>query len=421
MKFGAARSEIVFPRLFLPTEGFTQQISSLYARVFVLENSVDADRFAFLSLELTSLPDANVDELKRLLSVVTGAEVQKSWVSVSHTFSVPHLILPNLSMTEEQVRKNQQFFCAIRKATEDAAKRATEALQNVSVSFGQAQCAVNANRDIETPDGWWIGTNGLGFSDKTLSVFCFNTEENNPVGIIIIYSIQSSIFDGASLSDGGRPVSSDLAGAVCQSFEEEHTGSVAFFIPGAAGDQAPIKKAIDFVIAEDGTVEIVDSSMQAPLFLKTLSVVMSSALKDTLPLTKVLNDPSFGLSSIRFSVPGKRMARDLKLLRPTRNYAYVADGEREITVEMLRIGSIRLLGVKPELNAKTLAQLQERSPFRYTLIVTMINGGAKYMADTDSYDRMTYEAMNSPFGQGAAEMFVEKAAEMLKEAYQESI
>lgn len=86
MKFGAARSEIVFPRLFLPTEGFTQQISPLYARVFVLENSVDADRFAFLSLELTSLPDANVDELKRLLSVVTGAEVQKSWVSVSHTF-----------------------------------------------------------------------------------------------------------------------------------------------------------------------------------------------------------------------------------------------------------------------------------------------------------------------------------------------
>ena len=69
------------------------------------------------------------------------------------------------------------------------------------------------------------------------------------------------------------------------------------------------------------------------------------------------------------------MARDLKLLRPTKNYAYVADGEREITVEMLRIGSIRLLGVKPELNAKTLAQLQERSPFRYTLIATMINGG----------------------------------------------
>jgi hypothetical protein len=33
----------------------------------------------------------------------------------------------------------------------------------------------------------------------------------------------------------------------------------------------------------------------------------------------------------------------------------------------------------------------------------MVNGGQKYMADRESYDRMTYEAMNSIFGRGAAE------------------
>jgi hypothetical protein len=33
----------------------------------------------------------------------------------------------------------------------------------------------------------------------------------------------------------------------------------------------------------------------------------------------------------------------------------------------------------------------------------MVNGAQKYMADNESYLHMTYEAMNSSFGMGAAE------------------
>jgi len=36
------------------------------------------------------------------------------------------------------------------------------------------------------------------------------------------------------------------------------------------------------------------------------------------------------------------------------------------------------------------------------------------MADADSYDRITYEAMNSPFGKGAAERLTEAARSLLE-------
>ena len=54
------------------------------------------------------------------------------------------------------------------------------------------------------------------------------------------------------------------------------------------------------------------------------------------------------------------------------------------------------------------------SPFNQTMVMTMVNGGAKYMADSSAYERFTYEAMNSPFARGSAELLCEKAVELLR-------
>lgn len=45
----------------------------------------------------------------------------------------------------------------------------------------------------------------------------------------------------------------------------------------------------------------------------------------------------------------------------------------------------------------------------------MVNGGAKYMAERDAYDNSKYEAMNSPFGNRAAEILLRKALGLLEE------
>ncbi|MEV6543971.1 hypothetical protein [Streptomyces sp. NPDC051665] len=82
---------------------------------------------------------------------------------------------------------------------------------------------------------------------------------------------------------------------------------------------------------------------------------------------------------------------------------------------MARIADTVLAGVQAELNADTGLDLKAASPFPATCVVTMVNGAAKYMADTGSYDRITYEAMNSRYGKGAAETVTARLVELLRE------
>ncbi|WP_329530669.1 hypothetical protein OG568_06425 [Streptomyces sp. NBC_01450] len=44
----------------------------------------------------------------------------------------------------------------------------------------------------------------------------------------------------------------------------------------------------------------------------------------------------------------------------------------------------------------------------------MTNDSAKYMADNMSYDRITYEAMNSRYARGAAAKVAERISELLR-------
>ena len=59
------------------------------------------------------------------------------------------------------------------------------------------------------------------------------------------------------------------------------------------------------------------------------------------------------------------------------------------------------VGVKPELNCVTAAEIEKQSAYEDTLVVQMVNGAQKYMADEQSFARKTYESMNSFFGRAS--------------------
>ena len=109
------------------------------------------------------------------------------------------------------------------------------------------------------------------------------------------------------------------------------------------------------------------------------------------------------------------MERELKTLHPMKTKEYIPAKDKVTTVEAICLGNLALVGVKPELNCKSGIALRTFSPYRHTLVCTMVNGGAKYMAERDAYDNSKYEAMNSPFGNGAAEILLRKALGLLEE------
>jgi hypothetical protein len=107
-------------------------------------------------------------------------------------------------------------------------------------------------------------------------------------------------------------------------------------------------------------------------------------------------------------------AGGLHALRPSTRYEFTADGFSQAPVVVARIGDTVLAGLQAELNAGTGLDLKAASPFPATCVVTMVNGAAKYMADAGSYDRITYEAMNSRYAKGAAETVTARLVDMLR-------
>ena len=53
------------------------------------------------------------------------------------------------------------------------------------------------------------------------------------------------------------------------------------------------------------------------------------------------------------------------------------------------LGNVALVGVRPELSCQTGLNIKEQSPFPETMVLTMVNGGTKYMPDRGTYDRIT--------------------------------
>jgi hypothetical protein len=336
-------------------------------------------------------------------------------VLVTHTFSAPHL-LPDHALTTPEARAKQELLRgAIRRAAGAAARRAAESLQDVTPRLGQSECRVSVNRDMETPEGFWIGR-GDGPTDPIMTVLRLDGPSGEPAAILIHYAVQPSVLDGSMLPDGGKAISGDLAGRLSAGLETRYPGATALFLLGAAGDQAPIQKAKTAFVRGGRLIE--EDLGEAGLeILAGLSERMVQDAVRAMDGAEPLDDPEIRAARADFTVPGKVMNPNLRELRPTRVPPYRPDGEKRAEVEVIAIGSLALAGVRPELGCVTARQIAGRSPYPGTLVLTMVNGGAKYMADADSYDKITYGAMNSPFAKGAAEKLADEAARLLKRVH----
>lgn len=414
---GAGKAEIFLPKAFAPNrEGFTKLLDPLQVRVILFRADVTA---AIVSLELTSLMDS--DALKERVGVITGAE--HIWITVSHTFSAPHIMAsqggpqkgpgsPPPMSSEEQAESAQQTE-ALLAAVEQAAKQAVETMGEVVMYGACGSSTVNTGRDVETYEGWWLGEGSTAYADHALPVVYLETPDGTPIAALYNFPVQSSVLDHAVMEDGGFVVSGDLAGRASAYVETKYP--VALFLCGAAGDQAPRQKASTNLLQADGSL--------LPVERKEVGISIKNALGDELGAAvlaarkeadSLAADVHIAAVNRIFSVPAKVMP-DRREMAARRLPNYQENGTTQSNVEVLRIGQLALVGVKPELSASIGAAIRKDSPFALTMVATMVNGGAKYMADREGFARITYAAQNSPFGCGAAELLGEQALSALHE------
>lgn len=414
MKAGAGKSEIVLAEEYLEIEDFAVIHRTLNARAVVIESG---QTVVLLSLEVTSLPDEETLAIRQKIAKKYPVKESNIWVCVTHTFSAPHLLPDFVLKEKEKIAQKAKYREELVNASLEAVGKGFADLQNASIGYGDGYSMVNCSRDVQLEDGWWVGIDGPGLSDHRVFVVRINKENGTPLAAVFHYGLQSSVLDGSVLSAGGKAVSPDVAGIACDYVEKKmgDDSFVALFLIGAAGDQAPVEKAVSETFVRGERIRR-DRKEEGFGICEKLGNSLGETvcqIADQVVCTE--KNPKLEFGRCEFAVPGKEMERELKRLHPVKAPAYTAAEDKTTSVEAICLGNLALVGVKPELNCGTGVAIRTLSPYPHTLICTMVNGGAKYMAERDSYDRSTYEAMNSPFGKGAAEILMKETLGLLEQ------
>ena len=406
LKVGAGRAAIGIPSALLPLDGFTTVHDDLYVRVLLLENG--SRRVALAVLDLTSISAEAITAMRTTIAKASGVATADIVVTVTHTFSAPHVQAAGTSTAAAQ------YVQQITQATATAVAAAVGGLQPARVGFGTGECDVNVNRDVLTADGWWLGTGEAGSSDKSVGVTRFDGLDGNPLAVLVNYSVQSSVMMESVMANGDLPITADLAGAAVQHLEKQYDGDVVgFFLVGSCGDQSPAFRSKRYTIDKDKKWSQVDAQDAGWLLLTVQGERLGT---EVVRVSETIRTSGGGSgSTVRLltgsatvgTVPGGHPTG------PTRTYDFTPTGTADVPIWILQVGNGAFVGVSPELSTDTALAIRKHSPFPHTAVMSMLEGGSKNMAEAQSYARITYEAVDSSYAQGSAETVAAKIGTML--------
>lgn len=421
MKAGAGKARIVFPHDMFPLEGFMDVHDDPHIRILMIESG---ERIVIASMEIVNLFGDGTELVRRLIAEKCGTKYENVWLHTTHAITTPHpprvpdknrkdIKLPPHMQDPDAARKRELYFEAVTKAVSCACEQAI-VLQDARLGYGKGTCDVNVNRDVETPFGWWVGFNPDGYSCKDLHVLKLENENGQIIALLVNYGLKPCAIDNSGMQEGVRRVSSDLPGYAC-TIVEERLNTVCLYIMSAAGDQVPKEMALFERVSEDGFVEKIDLGVEKGLeIVRQYGAVLGADILSTANAVSCnvsSADIRRGYGEINCLTKGRIR------MQPRKQVEYTCEKDAAVSADVIALGDIAFVAVKPEVNAITESQLQAKSPFKTTLVFSMTNGDMKYMPDKAAYERITWESQSAMLTQGAAENWVEKAAQVLKQVH----
>ena len=420
MKVGAGNAQIMFQKELFPLEGFCGIHDLPEVGVIVIE---DIQKVAIVSVEIVMLWDDFIAKCKKAVAEITDTPLENVWIHVTHAITTPHAPggpqiglggqaagKKNDAPEAELLRKRESYENSVMQALQAAADDAS-ALKEAKLSVGTGICDLIRGRDIETPGGWWIGINGAGESNETMTVLSFRDTEEKPIAALISYGMKPCVIDNSEMEKGSRLISADAPGLCCRELENA-LGATVLYCTAAAGDRVPMKTVWYDQVGPDGKPETVDLGVEQGIaFAKELAhqmaVTAAQIIKEAEP--EQVDGITYKADCFVWETKGRIP------LQPRREFTFTSDGKKEVPVEVISLGSVALVAGKPEINAITERQLEESSKYAHTLYLSMVNGGMKYMPDLESYHRISWESQASMLMPGAAEAFVDTAIRLMEE------
>ena len=406
LRVGAGKSAIAIPDSLLPLDSFTTVHDDLFVRVLLLQSGVT--KVALVIVDLTSISAEAIADMRQVVAQTAGVPSGNIMVTVTHTFSAPHVFASTQSPQTATWVQNIVAAC------QTAVTAATGGLQPAKVGYGYGTCDVNVNRNVETADGWWLGTGEALPSSKTVAVARFDDLSGNPLAVLANYDVQSCVMMESVMADGSLPISADLAGTTVAHVESQYGGdTVGFFLVGACGDQFPAFRAKRYVIDKDRNWSEVDARDDGWLLLTVQGERLGTEVVRVAQSIKANQGTGTALKLVQTSATVPTIAQGHPT-GPVTSYDFTPTGTATAPLWIFRLGSAVFVGASPELSTDTAADIREGSGFRYAFVASMFEGGAKNMADRWNYAHVTYAAVDSGYAPGSAEKLAEQAEHVAK-------
>ena len=416
MKAGFGKGVIRFPESMFPLEGFSGIHDDPHVRLMVLQLKDAA--FALLEAELVIVPRVSVENWRRMVSEAFRIPVEQIVVQMTHAFTTPHepgpMGPPHLrpEPTEEDLRKRAIYHKATDQAVEEAVREAHADLSDAFFGWGSGPCTINANCDVETPFGWWLGRNEEGCSNHTMTVLCVNDSQGGIKGVLVSFGMKPAAIDNAGRKENRRLISSEVAGVFCKRMEEIY-GVPVIYAVSAGGNQIPRQTAVKHFVTDAGETREMDEGPERGFVYAQLQgeEMCASARKivDAVRCGENTAECRWTDCSLKWT---RRRGGPRKL---TKEIAHQPEGTAMLTADLFRMGETVFVMVRPEMTAEAEQMLLASNPGRRIVLMTLTNGEMKCVPEKDAFLRCTYEAQGSNLRPGAAEALITAVTDKISE------
>ena len=425
-KAGAGSAAIVFSQEMFPTDHLYGVHADPALRLIVLDAG---ERAAIVSAEMVNISGELLDDIRRVVAEKTQTPFDNVWMHVTHAITTPHAPGgPFFGKKPPEGKrpgppqgpppdpdapmKNKIYTEAVLKATNEAAAQAAD-IKPARYGFVKGTTNVNINRDFDSGFGWWVKQNPDEYSNKEMPVLKIEDTDGKLIGVLVSADLKPCCIDQSGREDGTALVDPDVPGYACKACEKE-LGAPVMFCMAAAGDQVTREQSFWEDVDEQGNAFKVDEGVEKGFELvEKLGKEMAGEISAAVSETKCdISETAVVLA--RGSVTYQKRKDSRRQKNPVKEIAYEADGEAELGIMAIALGDeLAFAAVKPEVNSCTGRSLKERSPFDVTILMSMVNGGMKYMPDKLSYDRCTWEAGSTSCMPGTAEIWTDGAVKLL--------
>jgi hypothetical protein len=356
---------------------YTGVHDNVYLRCLLLEN--ESQKTAIITLDLGGVPFGL--EILGDISKRIGIPENNIIICGTHVHDAPI----DFRGDTEQARS---WKASIKESLFKALDLAKGRMQPAKLGVGSGEAYLNINRDEYTVDGWKLGNNPGGPSDKTVRVLQVTTLDDKPIAVFVNYAVHAVV-----LGPKNDQATADLPGATSTYIERELGNEVvALWTSGAAGDQNPVYMGWDTTYGKD-------INKDGFKILEALGVVLG---EEVLRVCK--NMDSF---SEKVTIHGMKKVVECprKELTPEQAARYTTPPSNivKIKLDLLLINEIALTGVSGEIETPIYMHLLEKTPLKNTIMITHTPEGVGYVCADANYDRATHQVRATPVIRGYAE------------------